>query len=217
MEPLGIHPLAYFSDWFVQPLVAEDASVKGVMDCLNRHPLATDESACDYVMRERRYYERPGRFRLFGETQDTFYCFVAAGQERRVDPPVYLETCLDLQVDYNCRFDDIIDGDHILVCDRFTDFLWHMLGQHVCLRTEGSAILAPTVNGILGQVKSQLEPEFTNPLGKPFCAGHTLYFSEDVVCSPSWGTAFANHQARDRFLRQHQWIPSTKLAKPSWA
>src|SRR5437016_10865343 len=101
MMPLNDDPLEYFSRWLTQPIVpAGPRSVLSVLDALNRHPLAQDETAQDYVMPPGRYREKPGRFRIFGENQDTWYCFVYEGTEMQADPPVYFETCLDLKRDH---------------------------------------------------------------------------------------------------------------------
>lgn len=203
MNPLNTHPIDYFNEWLAQPLCISDNSVAGVIDALNRHPLANDETAQDYVMPTRRCREEPGRFRVYGENQDVYYCFVYAGDESQTDPPVYFESCLDLDIDYRIEASDIIDGNHVLVASRFTDFLWHILGHHICIRMESNGLFAASVHGSSFEDIVDLGGSFINPLVRDFPAGYTCFVSRGVVCAPQWGAAFLNSKSRDWFMDRY--------------
>lgn len=197
------HPVDVLGRWFAEPLVlGGDRSVAGVLDALNQHAFAQDESAQDYVMPARRYREQAGRFRIWGENQDTFYCYVRAEQAGEADPPVYFETCLDLARDHGYDPAEIVDGDSVLVCPRFTTFLWHMLGHSICLRLEPGDCLAEEVNGVTFSGVCKMDASFVNPLGHEFPAGFTCYFGTDAICIPDWGAAFRTQQAREAFLNR---------------
>lgn len=203
MNPLDNHPIDFFNEWFADPISAHASSVAGIINALNRHPIADDQTAQDYVMPVRRCRERAGRFRIYGENQDTYYCFVYDGDESKANPPVYFESCLDLSIDYGIEDSEIINNDHILVAERFTDFLWHILGHHICLRMESSGQFTHGVSGIVCDRPIELDDSFTNPLGNEFPAGFTCYVSNGVVCAPDWGAAFLNAQSRDSFMARY--------------
>ena len=59
-------------------------------------------------------------------------------------------------MDHGYKKSDIIDNDHVVVCSRFTDVLWHILGHHICIRLESSGLFADHVNGI------GFEPKFAD-------------------------------------------------------
>ncbi|MEM8532473.1 MAG: hypothetical protein AAGF95_16640 [Chloroflexota bacterium] len=199
-----MHPINYFNRWFSQPIVVTDYAVVGIITALNQHSMAQDATAQDYVMPLRRCCEKSGRFRVLGENQDTFYCFVYADDEQKLDPPIYFETCLDLAIDYGFDTADIIDGDHVLVCSTFTPFLWQILGRHVCIRLESGNQFTGGVSGIIWKEAIALDSAFTNPMGKDFPAGYICFFSEDTVCIPDWGAAFLHDEARRLFIEQYK-------------
>ncbi len=186
--------------WFVEPFVVADNSVAGIIETLNRHPIADDQTAQDYVMPTRRRREHAGHFRIYGENQDVYYCFVYDGDESKIDPPVYFESCLDLKDDYGIDSFRIIANDHVLVANRFTDFLWQMLGHHICLRMESSGQFSENVNGVVFDDDVELDDSFVNPLGIEFPAGYTCFVTDDVILIPDWGTAFLSAQARESFM-----------------
>jgi hypothetical protein len=210
---LGNRPIAYFNRWLADPIdVVGEPSVRSLVDALNRHPLARDETAQDYFVPPHRYREHPGRFRILGENQDLWYCFVEEGREIEPDPPVYFESSLDLEIDHACPAQDIIDGDHVLVCERFTDFVWHMLGQQIAIRLEGNGLYAPGVSGVLFDRPVAIRHPFFNPLGREFPAGFTCYIAPETICIPEWGAAFLDEESRRRFLADFSPIVSR-----SWA
>ena len=203
MNAFGYSPTDYFNRWLAEPIRSSpNDCVESVLDALNAHPIAQDETAQDYIMPRRRYRERQDRFRIFGENQDTFYCYVKAGAELLPDPPVYFETCLDLRRD--CGFSDIeiIDGDSLLLCEGFQRFLWHMLGQQICIRLEGNGLYAAGVHGMVFSEPVKLDATFANPLGCEFPAGYTCYVSESVLCVPDWGAAFLDVENERQFCDQ---------------
>jgi hypothetical protein len=65
MTLFGAYPIDFFNEWFTEPIVITDPSVAGVIEALNRHPLADDQTAQDYVMPTRRCRECPSRFRIY--------------------------------------------------------------------------------------------------------------------------------------------------------
>lgn len=175
----------------------------GVIDTLNRHPIAADQAAQDYIMPTTRSRQSAGRFRIYGENQDVYYCFVYDGDEVKVNPPVYFETCLDLSLDYGIGRSQIIDESHVLVADRFIDFLWHILGHHICTRMESSGGFRSHVTGIVSNGLIELDNSFVNPLGREFPSGYTCFVSDDVICVPQWGAAFRTVHSRKRFLARY--------------
>jgi hypothetical protein len=202
MNLLASHPFEVFGPWFREPLrLGRDRSVRAILDALNAHPLAADRHAQDHVMPAARYLENPERFRIWGENQDNFFCYVPADRAGEPDPPVYFETSLDLVHDAGVAPADVVDGDSVLVCPRFTQFLWHMLGHHICLRLDNSPLFAPTVTGLqFGQdVTAELDASFVNPLGRAFPAGFTTFIGADTICIPDWGAAFRTDEARLAF------------------
>jgi hypothetical protein len=197
----GFRLIESLSYWFARPLlISASQSVAQVLDALNDHPLAQDEQAQDYVMPKKRYFDNPGRFRIWGENQDNFYCFVTARDSNAIDPPVYFETCLDLVRD--CRIDPthVLPGNCVLVTEHFTSFLSFMLAHHICLRLEKGSHLANAVNGIVFSQPLKTCCNLTNPLGREFIAGYTPYVGQDVICIPDWGAAFRNQSAREQFV-----------------
>lgn len=203
MNQSGSHPIEYFNSWFVQPLIVKGASALATLEALNNHPIASDEAGQDYIMPPGRYREAPGRFRILGENQDTFYCFLKAGDELKTDPPVYFETSLDLIKDHGFKNSEIIDGDHVLVCPRFSQFLWHILGHYICVRMAFSRTLSEDVNGIVFEKDVVLDEAFANPLGPDFPAGSTCYFADKIVCVPEWGAAFFDRDSREVFVERY--------------
>jgi hypothetical protein len=199
MKLFGYSPIDYFNRWFAEPVgVTGEVSVQSVLDALNRHPIAQDETAQDYIMPAVRYREKPGRFRIFGENQDTWYCFVYAGTESLCDPPVYFETCLDLKLDHGFSDAEVINGDHVMLCPRFTTFLWHMLGSQICIRLKRNQNYAVGVHGVqCGGIN--IDDSLINPLGRIFPAGFTSYFSRDVIFVEDWGAAFLNAKSGREF------------------
>jgi len=202
VDPLAAHPFEALGSWFRMPLrLGDDRSVRGILDTLNAHPLMEDQHAQDYVMPARRYLESPGRFRIWGENQGNFTCWVRAEQAGESDPPVYFTSgAFDLVKDAHFDPADIVDGDSVLVCPRFTQFLWHMLGHHICLRVAKSPLFAESVTGVQfnANTELQLDDTFVNPLGREFPAGFTALIGVDAICIPDWGAAFFNegpHQA----------------------
>ena len=202
MDPTDINPIEYFNTWFEKSINVDRYNVEGVIEALGRHVSSADPTAQDYVMPLRRCREREGRFRIYGENQDTFYCFVYAGDELKIDPPVYFESCLNLAMDYGIDTSLIIDGDHTLVAERFTDFVWLMLGHHICLRNESGNQFKSGVTGILFD-GIKLDDAFVNPLNRDFPAGYEPYFSDGIICIPDWGAAFRTPESRERFLCQY--------------
>jgi hypothetical protein len=201
MKLFGYPPIDFFNRWLAEPiLVAGDDSVQSVIDALNRHPLAEDETAQNFIMPPRRYREKPRRFRILGENQDGWYCFVYDGAETLGDPPVYFETCLDLKRDHGFSDADIIGGDHMMVCPSFRKFLWHMLGEQICFRMEGNGRFAPGVYGVVFQEPIDIDESFVNPLGREFPSGGTCFISLDVICIPDWGAAFLDAESGRRFV-----------------
>jgi hypothetical protein len=203
MDLATADPIAFFNSWLKDVIHARSGdSVLAVMNALNQHELAHDETAQDYIMPPRRYKEQPGRFRVFGENQDAFYCFVSEGDEFEVDPPVYFETYLDLKLDYGFNEDEVIDDHCMMVCPRFSAFLWHMLGHQICIRLKGNGLYRSGVHGITFRKPVELGRGFMNPLNSEFPAGYTCYFARDVICVPDWGAAFRNDQAHEAFLAE---------------
>jgi hypothetical protein len=196
-------------DWFNKPLeISAENTVRQVLDSLNDHPLMQDEMAQDYVMPKQRYNEHPARFRIWGENQDNFYCFVNDSDANKVNPPVYFETCLDLVRD--CGFDPthVLPGNIVLATECFTSFLSFMLAHHICLRLEKGHHLAEDVNGIVFSHPLEKCIGLVNPLGREFPGGYTPFIGDGVVCIPHWGVvciphwgaAFRHDTARDEFM-----------------
>lgn len=200
------NPIDFFNQWFNEPIVVANISVEGIIEALNLHPLANDETSQNYVMPIWRCREAAGKYRIFGENQDVYYCFVYDGNRIDPDPPVYFESSLCLEEDYGFDAVSIIDNDHVLIANRFTDFLWHILGQHICLRLDFADCFKPEVNGIFfGSSNSfQLDNTFFNPLGNEFPAGYSCFFSERSICIPHWGAAFLDSLSRDSFIERFQ-------------
>lgn len=197
------HPIAFFNHWLTTPITVRERTPIEIIRALNSHPLSSDETAQEYIMPQERVTEFPGRFRIFGENQDAYYCFIYSGQEGTDDPPVYFETCLNLKSDHGFSETEIIDGNHVLVCSQFSNFLWHILGQYICLRVEKSRPLAPEVMGILFEEPIVLNASFVNPLGRRFPAGFTCFISEGVICIPDWGAAFLDEHRYRSFIEEY--------------
>lgn len=206
MDPRSATPIDFFSEWFKQPIEVADHSVVSVVAALDRHPIAQDQTGQDYVMPIGRSREYPGRFRIYGENQDIFYCFVYEGDQFKIDPPVYFESCLNLQLDYAINPADILDNEHVLVANRFSDFLWQILGHHICIRMESGGQFVETVTGIVCDRKIQLDDSFIKPLRKDFPTGYTCFVRDDVICIPDWGAAFRTARSRELFMAQY--LPS---------
>jgi hypothetical protein len=205
MKPAGFACIESFCNWFAPRLViGASQSVTQVLDTLNEHPLVYDGLAQDYVMPKNRYYESRGRFRIWGENQNSFYCFVAAKDANAVDPPVYFETCLDLIRDFRVDPAMVLSGNCVLVTEHFSSFLTFMLAHHICLRVEKGAHLATEINGIVFSQPNPVCDGLRNPLGRGFIAGFTAFVGNNVICIPDWGAAFRHQTAREDFLKSNQ-------------
>lgn len=196
-------PIDYFNQWFEEKIEISNNSVASIIDSLNKHSLSEDLNASNYVMPSSRQFECDGRFRVYGETQDTYYCFVYSGDELKTNPPVYFESCLELEADYKINPSDIIANDHVEVATQFSDFLWQILGFHICFRYKSDNYFAKEVQGVLFDGMVELGDEFFNPTGKEFPAGFTCFISDEAVCVPDWGAAFLNKEARDSFIAKY--------------
>ena len=196
-----IKPIDYFNEWFAEPIDLRDDTVLGHIEALTRHPSADDQTAQDYVMPIRRCREHANRFRVWGENQDTYYCFVLDGDESKPNPPVYFESCLDLVSDYGLDPSSIIDGDRVLVAEQFPDFVWHMLGHHICLRYESGNQFKSSVSGILTR-DANVNATFSRPSQLEFPAGYSPLFALDTILIPDWGAAFLSQQSRQSFIRE---------------
>jgi hypothetical protein len=202
---LNSNAIDYFNRWSKTPICVEGTSVLAVINALNEHPLSTDTTAQDYVMPPKRYFERAGRLRIYGENQDVFYCFVNLADADFQNPPVYFESSLDLIIDYGIDPKYIIDKDHAIVATSFDKFLWQMLGHQLCLRTERAAYMQSDVCGVLFiHEEHSFSQRFTMMLGNEFFAGYTALFAEDTVVIPDWGAAFLNGDAQARFLATYK-------------
>jgi len=73
METSNIDPLTYVNRWFTTPIKVAKNSVLAVIEALDQHPSADDQTAQNYVMPPHRCREQSGRFRIWGENQDCFY------------------------------------------------------------------------------------------------------------------------------------------------
>ncbi|MFN9878806.1 MAG: hypothetical protein ACK557_10050, partial [Planctomycetota bacterium] len=98
---------------------------------------------------------------------------------------------------------DIINGDHVLVADRFTTFLWQVLGHHICLRMESGGLFSNAVTGIVFKDNLELDNSFINPLGRDFPAGYTCFLSDSEICIPDWGAAFLTALSRESFMTRY--------------
>ncbi len=196
-----------FNRWFRRPIVVgPNLPVEDVLDLLNAHDIGQDEAAQDYIMPPRRYREHPGRFRIYGENQDNWYCFVKEGAEALSDPPVYFES-QDLIRDYRIDPEDVADGA-VLVSSSFRAFLCYILACQICVRTRSSGYFAEGVSGVRFPFLRPLaldaeDAAFHNPLDKPFPAGGTCLIGEDVICVREWGAAFLDSGSRDAFMKRH--------------
>ena len=209
MDPKTTDPLAFFSEWFVEPLVVADRTVASIMEAINAHPLADDQSAQDFFLPLRERSNAPGRQRIWCENQENFYCFVRTGAMNQADPPVYFESCLDLERDGGIPRSKIIppgdgiDVEHTLVSPTFTGFLWHALGHHICLRLDWGGHLAESVGGVQFPAPVHVGDAFWNPPGREFPAGFTCLVGEDALVIETWGAAFRTDAARASFEERY--------------
>lgn len=195
--------ISEFNSWFRVPIqlgLDSEPSVEQVLVAIDGHPLSSDEWAQDYVMPPSRFREHARRFRVCGECQDTWFCFVKAGDECKPDPPVYFESCLDLVEDYGLDPAEIVD-ETVVVADGFRAFLWHMLASQICLRHEKSSHLCDSVSGIQFEEVLELDGHFSYPLRRPFPAGFTSFVSPGAIYIPGWGAAFRSEREREDFVR----------------
>ncbi len=197
-------PFDFYNRWLVEPIQSTGRTVEDIVGVLNLHPLDLDETAQDGFMRLEHARTAPGRYRVWLENQDIFQCFVEVGRESEVDPPVFFESCLDLDRDYRFTANEILDvgGPCVLVCDRFTDFLAFALGQLLCLRLDPSPVWRSQVTGVVFDGPVETPDGFVNPLGRPFPNGYTTWIGRDSVCIPDWGAAFLTPRARADFIAQ---------------
>jgi hypothetical protein len=61
MNPRNAHPIDFFNEWFKQPIAVVNNSVAGIIDALNRHPMANDQSA-QRLMLHRQSRRHQGKF-----------------------------------------------------------------------------------------------------------------------------------------------------------
>ncbi len=207
----------YFQQWLADPLVLDQRSVSSSLETLNQHPMATDSDAFYQFMPMQYARSEPGKFAVMAESQELFLCYVKEEQAQLPDPPVYLETDLDLIGDFDLPEERLIDDNTVEVTDHFSRFLWHMLGWYVCVRVAPGTCLAPQVTGLRFEKELELTDEFLNPLGKPFPSGNTCYFSEDTIYVADWGAAFLNEAARESFRKRFAIVPDAVWSVPKAA
>ena len=121
-----------------------------------------------------------------------------------VDPPVFLCSSLDLAIDHGVPKGEIVYGDSIMVSERFTDFLWQIIGQNLCfLDDDVEEILSPTFCGLTFNSHAQLDARFAKPKTQWF--KYDVCFAEEfpgTICVPKHGAVFANMETRDRFVAE---------------
>ncbi|PSB53384.1 hypothetical protein [Chamaesiphon polymorphus] len=214
MNPLQIHPIDFFSKWFAEPIKPSDYSMIGIMTAIDKHPISQEEPSQDGIVPLEYSRLDPGHFRIFVENQEVFTCFVLAEDELKADPPVYFESCLDLAEDYGFKSSEIIDGSYVLLCERFSDFLWHMLGHIISVRDISSDLFANNVNGITfdpyRERKLELDDSFICPMNREFPSSYTCYVSDRVICTPGWGAAFLNEEACTEFIDKYSPLVSDR-------
>jgi len=196
-----VDAISEFNGWFQQPILvpAGDPTVEVVLEAINRHPLAQDEKAQDYVMPSGRCKEQDGRFRIYGENQDTWYCLVQAGAQLLSDPPVRFESCLDLTLDHYVDPHEIHDGT-VEIAKGFKAFLWYIIASQICFRLESSSYLRREVSGIIFSERTALGADFVNPLSRAFPGGYDVFVGPGTICAPGWGAAFKNQHYRSEFV-----------------
>ncbi len=194
MNRRDLHPIAFFNDWFAEPFDVRDYSVAGIVDALNRHlSLLINPPRLRHATAT--LPRKAGRYRIYGENQDVFYCFVYEGDESKTDPPVYFESCLDLNIDYGIKQSDIIDGDHVLVADRFTTSL-ASARHHICLRMESGGLFS--CDGIVFKDNLELDAFVNGSAGTSW--RYTCFLSDGAICIPDWGAAFLTARSRASFM-----------------
>jgi hypothetical protein len=196
--------ISEFNAWFQRPILVppRETTVEAVLDAINQHPLAQDESAQDYVMPARRYREHAERFRIYGENQDTWYCFVRAGDELRANPAVHFESCLDLELDHDVPPHEISD-ESVQIAEGFRSFLRYMIASQICFRLESSVYLCHGVSGINFRERPLLGSEFVNPLCREFPGGYSVFIAPGTICAPGWGAAFRDDHFREAFIERY--------------
>ena len=196
------YPLEYFNAWLASPIVIRSETVIDFLYAVDNHEISADQSAQDYFMSPRRWREKKGRFQIYGENQDTFFCFVNEGLENTRNPSVYFESCLDLKIDYGVSPERIIDGDCVCICKRFCDFVAFSLARYICIRMEFSETFNAEVTGVVFTDLVELDDSFSITLVSGFPAGYVPWLREGVICIPDWGAAFLNHSARIKFIEE---------------
>lgn len=196
------YPLEYFNAWLSSPIVIPSETVIDFLNAVDEHAIAADQTAPDYFMPSPRWRNNSGRFRIYGENQDTFFCFVNEGLENTGNPSVYFESCLDLRIDYGISPELIIDGDHVCICNRFCDFIAFALARYICLRMDYSDTLNADVTGIVFTDSVEIDDSFSETLVSGFPAGFVPYFRSGVICIPDWGAAFLDHSSRFKFIEE---------------
>jgi len=192
----------FYQDWFAEPLVLSLTSVTDVLRSINRHPLSKDAAGCDFFYPIKRARKTAGRFFIYGECQEVWSFFVLKGEETKPNPPVYLDSSLDLAVDHGYPDSDIFDGDYVLVVPKFRDFLWDALAHQVLARIETPETLAPDVTGITWcGTKIDLDDSFETRAKLP--GGVTCYTSNSAIASPNYGAVFRDREARDAFVESY--------------
>ncbi|MCS7465752.1 hypothetical protein NZK35_03565 [Stieleria sp. ICT_E10.1] len=204
----NVHPVTFFGEFFAERFTLNGSSVVDVMGCIHSHPFGADNTCGDPVVHPDYVRKVDGRYRVFLENQAIWYYFVMDDRSQDVDPPVYMCSSLDLAIDHRIPKDEIVDGDSTMVSERFTDFLWQIIGQNLCLRNgphDDDGILSPTFCGMTFKSHAKLDERFTKP--------ETRWFQDDVffadefpgtICSPTHGAVFASADARDRFVAEIQ-------------
>ena len=189
----------YYRDWFAVPLALATSSVVDAVASINDHPLATDLIGCDHFFTAKEA-RRAGRFYIYAECQHVWSYFVLRGTETKPNPPVYLDSSLDLVVDHGIPASQIELGDYALVCRRFRDFLWQALAHQVLARIESSESLATAVCGrTWNGPKIALNQSFEMRADLP--GSGNCFTSESVICGPAYGAAFRDADACNDFTR----------------
>jgi len=172
------------------------------MNSLNSHPISQDESVQDYIVPAYRYEEEEGKFRILGEEQDNWYCFLKSDNLGRYSP-VYFESCLNIEKDYGIDKRLIVNGDSARISNSFTEFLWQLIGMRICLRDTNADYFKDEVCGIsIDRQDLKLKPDFSVPENCQF-PYYICHFSDSAICVPEYSAAFKNKSIMDRFINEY--------------
>lgn len=166
------------------------------MKMLISHPIAQDETCADQFDFQIAQNSGFSGVQICVEEQGGWSYFVVDGDELKPNPPVHFFSTVDLD-----SFGGPVEEKPVVAFERFSEFLWQSICQHICYREQTGNALSPVVQGILFEGELSLENSFKTVPPTHLPAGVRCFCDGTTIVEPELGyAAFLNAKAESQFI-----------------